>query len=37
MIQEENMSDCSFFGNPDWFRPGNTNKWLEGKWLAKKK
>jgi len=25
------MSDCSFFGNPDWFRPGNINRWLEGK------
>ena len=28
---------CSFLGNPDWFRPGNTNRWLEGKWLQKKK
>ena len=29
--------ECCSFLSPDWFRPGNTNKWLEGKWLAKKK
>ncbi len=28
---------CNFYGNPkDWFN-NNTNKYMEGKWLAKKK
>ena len=36
-LRVRKMVDCSFFGNPDWFRPENNNKWLEGKWLAKKK
>ena len=28
---------CTFQGNPDWFKKGRSNGWLEGKWLAKKK
>ena len=31
------MIECSFFGNPDWWKKGKSNGWLEGKWLAKKK
>ena len=28
---------CSFLGNPDWWNKGTSNKWLEGKWLTKRK
>jgi len=28
---------CTFQGNPDWWKKGRSNGWLEGKWLAKKK
>ena len=34
---ERDILICEFYGNPkDWF-DNNSNKWLEGKWLAKKK
>ncbi len=28
---------CSFLGNPDWWKKDRNNKWLEGKWLTKRK
>ena len=28
---------CSFLGNPDWWKKGSSNRWLEGKWLTKRK
>lgn len=28
---------CTFQGNPDWWKNDRNNKWLEGKWLTKRK